>query len=374
MNLNRKIFVAVFTTVVLSMAGCSSSNSDDNATQQPQSDTGPDTPSDQTQDGTTTDPANGTPTDSINLRTLSNDILLSLAGYDLELFSEEVALLADRVVFTASSVTSLPDTSVELIHRNISQSYPVANVLYDCAQGGSLTTSTLAVDVTVAEEIYNSVTNSVTYLFDQCQLTADNGPTVNGTMIVAGRDVILFRANTTERTFNWESFQWQQQSGEQTININASIRSFTEVDESNTEIRDVSIAEHIFSNNGVLTSGVQNSRFLVSSIDSDGGVFDFTLDTAGDFIDPSGTRIAVLANPALNSKIVSPGPLSASEQSVPFNGRITFSASDGSMLDMVGNGATDDGARLVDFTHTDQNGEVSTLVNQELLELNVFLE
>lgn len=380
MSMKRKSIVAVAVIASLALTSCSSSKNNDATTAD--TETGQGLGDVQNPGGAQNDPNTGNNPDNndneghndvpdaaaTDLRTIGDNILVSFAGYELETLSEEIALIADAVSTSATSTINLPDTSVELSEQATPQTYPVSNIQYNCAQGGSLTTNTLAVDVIITEQRFSHDQDSVTYVFDQCQPDATTSETLNGTMTVGKRVVSEFRSSVTEYTYEWGSFQWQQ-ADSTTVSITAAISALDEFTGSVREIRSVSVTDNTRRIADVVRSGVQNSSFTLSNIGGAGVSYQYTLDAVGEFTTPSGTRINVLSNPPLTRRTTGPGVDGEIE---PFTGQIDFSADDGSSLSMVAKPANDVGTRLLDISYTDVNGGTTTSLNQNLVELTVF--
>lgn len=315
-----------------------------------------------------TTPNTGSSASLVDLRTVNNDILRSLAGYELETLSEEIGLLVDTVVTTATTSITLPEGSAQVSNQSGIQTYPVARARYECPQGGTLTTATLSEGEFSAGSGSFSETNNATYLFEQCVLNGTNGHTLNGTTTVNSSAQSANRTNIRNNTFSWTNFQWLQPSG-QTLNIEANVainsNNALELDD---EKRVASIQQFTRRVGAVETSGIRDATFTLSQR-SDSSVSEFSLETAGKITDPTGAVITVLADPALGRKFYKGA--SASTANEPFNGQITYSSSDGSSLQMVANGADASGNRLTDNTYIDVNGASSTLTNQRFTDLEI---
>ena len=310
----RNIYATLFTATAL-LAGCSGSN--DNTVEPLQNDIR-DSPQ----------PATAL---SIDLRNVYNDTLTSLAGYDLELLGEQIALLADNATVSALSSNTLPGSTVDLEVQGTVQSYPVTSTEYACAMGGTLIVDTLDVDDFLTDHSIESDKN--TYTFNQCQLNTDQTQVFDGVMAIGSRFDSGRRHNTSESTYQWQNLSWQQPDGT-LVDITAELTIYSVSSFDNNDQRQVSITEYTSTDSNGVVTGVRDGSFTLSNLSLGGGAInEFTLQTSGQTIDASGITIDVTTDPALHRKFVAPGV--TGEQSEPFTGQINLSASDGSSLNLI---------------------------------------
>ena len=335
----RNIYAILITTTTL-LAGCSGSSNNDTVTESLQNDI---------RDGTRT---------SLDLRNVYDNTLTSLAGYDLELIGEQIALLADNATVSALSSSTLPGHTIDLDVQGTVQSYSVSSTEYACTMGGTLVIDTL--DVNDFLNDYSIENAESTYTFDQCQLNTDQTPVFDGVMAIGLRFDSGRRYNTSESTYQWQDLSWQQKDG--TLKrITADLRVYAVSSFDNNDQRQVSITEHTSTDSNGVVTGVQDGSFtLANSSQGGGAINEFTLQTGGHIIDTSGVTINVTTDPDLYRKYVVPS--FTGEQRVPFTGQINLIAVE---LD-------NNGTRQVDVIYTTSQGDISSVPAQPLTELDVY--
>ena len=377
MTINTHLLAALTVSAAISLSACSSSRDEETATSNTDSSVAIEALADTFRPAEyDTDAGNipnlaALPEDvpaapAIDLRNTYESILLDLAGYRLETLGEEIALMATGITASTPGII-LPAGVIELEYQSVVQSYPVSRTQFDCSLGGSLVVDSLEVDVSFPD--YSSNTSRVSYRFDQCQLDSPTPESVNGVMHMHSRNESGRRYNHSTMSYSWQGFDWHY-SDNKALRVNALIDIVNTSSYDNFDTRSVQIDEFVSSLEGSVVSGLQNTLFVLRNNTIAGsGLYEYSLETRGELIDASGARITVQTDPVLYRQYAVP---SFNEEGVAFNGQISFTASDGSALNLVAVESRDTRAQHVDVEFTDSSGNVSVMRTQNFIELDLF--
>ena len=380
--INRKYAVALLTLFLFSLAGCDTSNkTDPDIVNDPSlasipsvgnplqpsgvdplgvDDQSPDHVQASVQDGPT--PV----VDGIlRLDTDYPTLLLSLAGYQLEIMAEEVRLIGDSAILSTLGSTDLESGTYSVEDQEQTLDLPVVRTLFACEHGGELTLE--SAKLTINELFYSRESLFTNYLYDQCQLTGQQ--VLNGSLKTLSNSISGRHFTLQQKQINWGSFSWIQDSGmlveaDATLNINV-FSSFS-ADLS----RQVVINNYSKTIGNVIVENLSDTSFTLSSNTSASGEEqEYTLNAQGRVINQAGIVMNVITDPILFRR-QSSGVLA--NQAAPFSGQLSVNADDGSQLILTATSVSNSSELFVDVFYRDTNGQTNNISTQRLINLPVF--
>lgn len=379
----EKVFIAYAPLILLALivSGCGGSSSTDTGDQVPDADspgmadpsTNPTPESNPVPESSPTpdsspdsDPVTGTPSET-SLETLDTsyeDILTSLAGYQLQSLASDVRSVVEIAMTTAIGSTELEDGAYSVEDQDQNLTLPVSRVAYMCELGGEVVVENT--QLSIEETEYSRNSQYQRYVFDQCRLQAQGGQTLQGSLQTLANSISGRHFTLRQQQVNWTAFSWVQEGGfAKNADATLAIDAFDSF--SSDQSREVIINRFSHTQSSSTVENLENVHFNQSTAISASGLEqEYTLNAQGRRTDTSGVGVTVTTDPVFYRQL-STG--SSVIPSVPFSGQVTFTADDGSKLEAIANDMNGDPGLFVDWVYQDSSGQTRSMTGQPFVDL-----
>lgn len=352
MNVLRKSLLSVAVSAALIATACSSSNNTATAT------TG------------SSDVTTVSGTGVLNLPEAYPDLLLALAGYQLESLNEEVMLIGDAVSAVEAGSPLVDVGSFTIEDRGEVITIVNEGAAYDCESGGSVTIEQGR--LRIGESSYSRNVDLDRYQFEQCQLSGGtqqlDGSVYSYTDSTSGS---RFTRNSSVVTYG--AFSWNRPDGS-TISADANMVGNGLSSFDSNFSRSATINQYAMTNGNSTVQKISNGQFEQSTATmASGGIQVYALAVSGRVENESGIPVMISSQPALFRVWVSPSLDSGDTLPEPFTGEIDLSAENGSQLVLTATEPGDTSTLQVDVFYRTLEGSTTTqrAQNFQMIDANI---